>query len=181
MNMENDVIIIGRPWAGAVGQGEGARLHIEPYEGADTLKYMIFLNEPRYTEINDFRHGELKVRLFVEDDSMFMLMKNGGQNWFDLPYEPRLEPLFTLTDVDDGEAYAFHTILADVPSGIIKSLRITSLSTEFSRIFKHTIDDLNTKRAGFLADEYVRKVQRIRNRYTPRQMVNKAIIGFEIK
>lgn len=179
-NMEFSSISVGKPFPPAVGRVEGAQMHINPKLGDDTIQFISNFTKPTYSEIQDYRNGKIKIRLFMENDTLFFLFKIGNQDWCDVPFEPRLYDSFVIEDVGDSKGYPILMILTDAPSGIVKHLRLISVSTDFSRIFKKTVDYLNEKREGFTKEEYLNKLDGIQKKYTTTQMAKKAIVGFEL-
>jgi len=178
---EIDVFTIGNPCSYAVGQPESTRIHISPDKDDDLIQYMVFKNRIHYPELMDYKNGDIKLGLFLENDVLFILIKFGAQEWCDLPFEPRMYPSFSMGELEEGEGYAFLLLLAEVQSGILKNIRMFSLGHEFSNKLKSIIEALSLKRTEFDMLSYLTKLERIRNMYTTRKMVSHARVKTEIK
>lgn len=172
-------IEVGRPFPPSIGKPEGTQLHISPAPCNNLVEFIINFQKPTKAEIRDFREGTIKVRLFEDEGLLFLLVKMGDQNWFDVPFEPRLHDSFELDAMPPSYGYPMLTILCDVPSGIVVSIRQTAWTSEFSNIFKTAVDSLNSNREGFSAEEYCSRVAEYQNNHSCDEMASRAKIGFE--
>lgn len=104
--------------------------------GGDLL---IFFDKPTSKEILDITKGKCQIGLVEKNNIIFLLFKFGSQQWIDCPYNSFLSKDFELQETPEGMGYAINIYLIDSNSGILKGMRLVSMSTKFSKKFAEMI------------------------------------------
>ena len=105
-----------------------------------TLK--VFSRELTRAEIADYKQGDAEFALFVKDGLMFLCYKFGSFDWSDASFTPHLVPDSHRQEPDvlTGDQRAvLQVILVEATTGIVKAIRMISLSPEFSRVLHNQI------------------------------------------
>lgn len=146
---------------------EGVRFTMTD-SGAELL---LCFHKPTNYEINEVKAGRVRFGMFVTEDIIFILSKFGDLEWMDAPFHVALTRNLTeLQEVEPGQGYSCLVILIDTSTGEVKTLRLVSFNTEFSRRLKHNIE--NQSKESFNQVEYDSKLLSIMRRYSTRDMVS---------
>lgn len=115
-------------------------------------------------------HG-MCISAFTYSNVLTFAVKVGQLPWQDAPYNPRCQGISNLDVCDtlaDGTGLTVYYILADSSDGTIINIKPFTLSTRFSNhILK---EQYKLSHAEFSQREYIRNVQMIQNRYSPREI-----------
>jgi hypothetical protein len=101
-----------------------------------THELLLFLESPDAREVDDVARGEARFGLLVHGTAIFFLYSFGGGPWSDAPFSIHLVPAAErkLPDVlrSDATRAVLQVILVDASTGIVRALRLVSLSPEFT-------------------------------------------------
>ena len=146
----------------------------------DGATLVILFNKPTQQEIQEIKQGKLQFGMFVKEGIIFILSKFGSMSWMDAPYHVALSKNLTaLQDIDEGKGYGCHIVLADTATGEIKAMRLVGLSTQYSKKLKANIE--SQKEQNFNELDYARKLNKIFNTYSTKEMVNYSEVSCRIK
>jgi len=99
----------------------------------------IFFNSPTQKEIIDIKKGNCKIGIVEKNNIIFMLFKFGALEWIDCPYSKYLSKDFAMNSIEEGMGYAINMHLIEANTGILKVLRLVSMTTKFSKKFADLI------------------------------------------
>ncbi len=134
------------------------------------LLYVLF-DSPTPEEIRQFDE-DIDIRYAKVGSVFMMLFKFGSLNWVDAPYSPHLSKFGTLEDPEDGQGLSVQIIFADSRTGIVHSLRMVGLSTQFTRcLFSDIAEEL---KKPFDQQLYGIDVSAVFNSYTTDDLVTMA-------
>jgi len=127
-------IEIGKPYIpGKTDYAEGGEYNYR----SGTHELRIFLHDLAVAEISAVESGEAEFAFAYEQPDMLMFLYRFGRvlTWSDAPYTIHLVPEAQRTEppsLSDDERALLTIILIDAHSGIVKALRVVSLSSELS-------------------------------------------------
>ncbi|MBC8588078.1 hypothetical protein [Paratissierella segnis] len=128
---------VGQIVKGLQSNQEGVRFDMTDIGSTMTILF----NKPTRNEIEYVKAGKLQFGMFVKNDIIFILSKFGSLQWMDAPYHVALSKNLTkLNDIEDGQGYNCHIILADSSTGEIKAMRLIGFSTQYSIKLKENIE-----------------------------------------
>jgi hypothetical protein len=149
------------------------------YRGGEH-ELILFLAHPSSKEVSDLQNGISEFALYVENDLIILLYRFGQSiDWSDAPFSIHLVPPAekVLPNLIADEARALlHVLLVDASTGIIKAMRIISLSNVFSVALHQAINDQAKK--PFNKSEFDRELAGLYNRYSSAALAAKAPIHF---
>ena len=142
---------------------------------------ILFLNAPTRDEIYDVKKGAAHLALYVERNLIILLYKFGQSiRWSDAPYsihlvpkEERVEPAAT----DENSWALLHILLVDASNGILKAMRVISLSPEFTSALHRAIKDQAAM--PFTVDSYNAELAGLYAGYSSETLAQMAPIHFE--
>jgi hypothetical protein len=162
---------IGQIYRPAAHRGEGAHFEIKP----SGLEMALLFNEPSPNEVEQVRRGRFEVHLAEINQTIFLLAKFGGLEWIDMPYDPTLTLGLELQPIDgDTEGYSLLVLLADVPSGTLRAIRMVGLGNRFSKTFRQRV--LATLEKGIPHTEHLRRVDAVYGQYSSAKAMLKSSI-----
>lgn len=159
--------VVGEKVDDFVGHEEGTMIEIS--DAGAVLK--VFFNEPTQNEIKQFQSGEpFEIRVTELYDVIMFTFKFGCLNWMDAPYNPHLsKDLNGLELLEEGQGLALTIVLVDTKTGIIKNMRLVSLSTYFTKsLFKYILD---SKSKPFDLNQYDETIDRINASYSTERLI----------
>jgi hypothetical protein len=122
---------------GDPGQGEN---------GGDAYVHelMIFIPKPENTEVEAVKKGKASFALYTEGPLLVLLYEFApGLPWGDAPFTWHLVPqsrrVLPPVSLSEGSEALLQTIFVDQKTGIIKALRVKSLSTNFTQALHQAI------------------------------------------
>lgn len=140
---------------------------------------LLFFNRPTEKEVESIKKGKLEIGFYVKDEVIFMLFKFQSLEWMDAPYSVHLSNPFTFDDIEPGQGFGLTIFLVDASTGILRALRYSGLSTDFS--FKLQDAILNQKNLPFDAVVYNQKFMSIYNNYSTSDLVQRADVFCRIR
>lgn len=148
---------------------DGSRFDIT--DSGSTL--FLYLSKPTSEEIQAIKRGKFQIAYYVDDDVIFILLKFENMNWIDAPYNIHLSKQLTkINKIEDGQGLSLTILLVDASSGILKSMRLIGLPSEFSKNLKNDID--NQSLVDFDIQKYDLKVISICKEYTTDELIKYA-------
>ncbi len=137
----------------------------------------LFLRTPNRQEITDVESGEARFALAVERDIIFFCYRFGQGDWGDcgfsihlVPEDERILPELPKA----GERALLTTLLIDAETGLLKAIRVTSLSPKFTQRLHRAI--LGQAARPF-PDDYDQQAEAVYHRYTSAQLaMNRAVV-----
>lgn len=143
--------------------------------GAHELR--LFCPSPIAKEIADVQSGQVRLALYPYLDVIFFCFKFGEQPWSDSPYNINLVPADERQlpeDADTAEQRRLlTTFLIDANTGILKVIRVVSMSPQFTRMIHAAIWKQNEQS---LPDNYDAQIQRIYAANTSSQIAGRLAI-----
>lgn len=140
---------------------------------------VIYFNKPTNKEIKDVREGQIRFRMFVMDEIIFILSKFGTMPWMDSPYHVALSKnLTSLGEIEEGEGYSCNIILVDSSKGKIEAMRLISFNSRYSRELKKNIE--SQQHREFNEVDYNIRLSNILNNYTTKRMVDMSTVNHRI-
>ena len=133
---------------------------------------------PSKTEIKEFNSGNIILKLISRPNIIFILIKIGNLDWYDIAYSYHLE----LKDKDENyyeklqETYPkkLNLVLFDVETRDVKVKRVINFSKEFSEILRENV--LEQIKMNPSAQDYNLEVKNFYEKYTSEQLsLNKSI------
>ena len=131
----------------------------------------------RQPEIDAYKTGKARFALYLEGVMIFLLARFGNLEWSDGAFCYHLIPQDEQTlppVVAPNEGALMTTFLVSGDTGILRVIRVCSLSHEFTQVLYQAIRDQAAQ--PFNPTDYDRKLARIYADMTTRQMVDKAIV-----
>jgi hypothetical protein len=130
-----------------------------------TFVMQINFASPSKREIECFDSGAIHIGLYIEDGVTFFLMKIAGiMGWCDQAFSIRLLDESDQGLPEDGVYYSpIHFILVDANTGIVKSLRVVTMSPPFVNIFRNEL--FKQKNGQFVKDIHFAKVDSIYKKF----------------
>lgn len=144
---------------------------------SNVCEILAFFPGLRQHEIDAYKTGKARFALYLEGDMIFLLARFGDLEWSDGAFCYHLTPADqqTVPPVPGpNEAALMTTFLVSGDTGILRAIRVCSLSPEFTQVLYQAIRDQAAK--PFNPAEYDRRLARIYQDLTTRQMVDKAIV-----
>lgn len=148
------------------------------FQHGSPLLYLFF-NRPTIKEIEAVKSGKFEVGFYVKDEVIFILAKFEGMPWMDAPYSVHLSRPFVLQDIHERQGFGLTILLVDASTGILKAIRYSGLSTEFSRKFRDAIERQNT--LTWEEKTYQQKINIVYGNYSTDDLVQRADIIYKIK
>lgn len=109
---------------------------------------VLFYNQPDSKEVTDIKNGVSQFAITPKEDVIFFCYKFGDAKWSDAPFSIHLVPEAerSLPSVlTDTEVMLLTTILVDASNGIVKAIRVQSLSNNFSQTLHRLIREQAAK------------------------------------
>jgi len=141
------------------------------FQQAGPLLYLFF-NSPTETEIESIKKGEFEIGFYQKDEVIFIMAKFQGMPWMDAPYSVHLSQPFEFQEITEGKGFGLTTLLVDANTGILKAIRYSGLSTEFSRKLRIAIE--NQKNISWDERSYNQKIDMIYDNYSTDDLVRRA-------
>ena len=129
----------------------------------------LFYRHPSFSEIEDVQHGQAEFAFVVEGPIIFFLYRFGEDiPWSDAPYSWHLVPegdrALPEADTPPESRARLTTVLVEGESSIVRAIRNTTFSAEFSRALEDAIREQATK-PGVGSELYDRVLQEARLQY----------------
>lgn len=132
----------------------------------------LFRRTPSPQEITDVKSGESRFALAVERDIIFFCYKFGQGPWGDCGFSIHLVPEAEriLPELPaENERVLLTTLLIDAETGLLKAIRVVSLSPKFTRKLHQAILD---QAARPFPDDYDRQAEATYRRYTSARLAS---------
>lgn len=139
----------------------------------------LFFNRPTEKEIEAIQKGKFQVGIYCRDEVIFILTKFESMSWMDAPYSIHLSQPFEFENITEGKGFGLTTLLVDSSTGILKAIRYSGLSTEFSRKLRNAIE--NQKSIPWDEKAYNQKINMVYGNYRTDDLVHRADIIYKIK
>lgn len=140
------------------------------------IDIVVHLSEPNEREINAFKaeHTQIQMKLAVEKDIIFFLMKFGAMPWMDAPYNVHLgSELDGLPWIEEGQGMTARVYLVDTATGKIEAIRLLGLSTNISKLLIKSIKEQQSM--PFNLNSYIANVQEVYAKKTTEHLVKEGI------
>ncbi|MEW6649316.1 MAG: hypothetical protein AB1453_03900 [Chloroflexota bacterium] len=169
---------VGKPYTERTSWPELAQYS---YRGGEH-ELIIFLNCPTRDEVYDIRRGGAEFALYVERRLIVMLYRFGEAiPWSDAPYSIHLVPVEerTVPEISWGSERALlHIVLVDASSGIIRALRVLSMTEDFTRDLHQSI--CNQADEPFTRADYNGALESLYARFSSKMLVELALARFNL-
>lgn len=143
---------------------QGVRFQMDDSGGV--LQFLFDRPTPR--EIREFKSG-ISIQFCVVDQIIFILARLGASQWMDAPYYRKLSPGLTRLDwPNDGEGLAITCMLVDSSTGVLKALKLRSLTTRATHLLMAAIA------AQPEIPDYDQRLRRVFAQYTTNDLVREA-------
>lgn len=131
-------------------------------------------------EVEAVREREAEFGLYCENGLIFLLYRFGEAlpwsdsafSWWNVAKEDRRIPLSPL---DPAERILLKIILAEASTGVVKAIRVTTFSPEFTEKLHCAIRE-QAKGEEFSREEFVARAFKIYEKQTPAELAAKAIV-----
>lgn len=144
---------------------------------AGTHQLVLFYRDPLDEEVRDIQNGEATFAFAYEQpDILVFLYKFAGMGWSDAPYSIHFVPEAerTLPPVLTGEQRVLlNIVLVDAATGIVRAIRMISLSTLMSRKLHEFI--AQQAAAQFDVEAYDVALAKLQQRLTPADLAKRAM------
>lgn len=104
-------------------------------DGAHELR--LFYLSPPPKKVADVQNGQVRLALYPYLDVIFFCFRFGDQSWSDSPYNVNLVPAAQRQMPEDADTAAerrlLTTFLVDAATGILRAIRVVSMSPQFTR------------------------------------------------
>lgn len=172
INCDNDVsrmvkLEVGQPFHRII-HSEGVLLNI----GKSSIDITVGFDTPSDNEIEQFMStARAEFRLVTVDSILFLLVKFGNLSWMDAPYGPVLSGSLEHldTEIPEGSGFSVFLYLVDIRTNILKSQRLISWSTKFSREFQRMMKE--TTQESMTVTEYSKRLNNVFRRYPTNALV----------
>lgn len=153
----------------AKGHQEGAIFDI-----SDTgCNLILYFKSPSQKEIDSVKNGTMKIGFYTEKELILMLFKIGDMNWIDSPYSVHLSKELTkIQDIPEGKGLSLNMYLIDTYTGVLKSIRLLGLPTNFSCKLKVAIE----KQKGIPFDNFDIRLNEVYAKYSAKELIKFADI-----
>lgn len=149
------------------------------YRGGEH-ELVLFFNQPTAAEISDIRRGRAEFALYISGKQIVMLYRFGQSiPWSDAPYSIHLVPFEqrTLPPETGPEEHALlQIILVDAGTGIIKAMRVVSMSPDFTQTLHNAIRKQFDQ--PFTRSAYNGELEKLFARYSSADLAKMAQIRF---
>jgi hypothetical protein len=133
----------------------------------------IAFDSPFESEIDEIKHGNIKLGLLEEDGIIFFFAKFGSLSWMETPYNVEFSQPYSLEELTDENAgYALQIVLIDGMTGIVQAFKLIWFPNEMSKRFKELVEK-QLKNPVFGYDS---ALNRIYSRYATDDLVTEAEI-----
>jgi len=165
---------IGGVYQGAQSKSEGCYFDITDSGAIMILNFC----DPTQKEIDAVgKPGALEVRFTRIDDILFLVWKFADIPWVETPYNIQYSRLLTKLDVPkEDEGLSILIMLTDKSTGIIKSLRLIGLSTDFTKLlYAEILQDYKNPSPKFkTSGDYTLAFMQIQKKYTTVDIAKRA-------
>lgn len=127
---------------------------------------LMFFAGPTEHEIKQIKTGAAEFGLLFESDIIFLLARFGDLSWIDAPYHWSMLPENEKVGpaAPEGDSLALlQVILIDAKTGVIKALRVISLSAANNKILRNAIGRQAAN--PITPQEYNRRVDAVYKKY----------------
>lgn len=177
-NYAGQLFEIGKPFEpGRINYSEGIQFDFSEVGGT----ILITVRNPTIQEIGNINSGNIKLAMVPVEEILFVLCKFGNTPWMEAPFNINLAQLRTLSGYaapELGKGYGVITFLVDAVTGIVKVIRQTGMSNEFSTDFRNFVIAQNGMK--FDKAEYNRKIEAVFNFSEQEDMLKKAKKIYEL-
>lgn len=170
--MELVNIKVGTILKHAIGKPDGPQINISD-SGIDIL---VHIKKPSAKEKMQFeaQKSPFQMKLALEKNIIFFLLKFGDMPWMDAPYSVHLsDGLTTLPEIEEGKGLAARVYLIDTDTGKIEAIRLLGLTTSISRLLVKLVK--NQQNTEFDMDEYVAAIQDVYAKKSTNQLVKEGL------
>lgn len=102
----------------------------------------LFFNSPTYDEVEAVKRGRAELALVVEGQIIFFLYRfSPGIPWSDAPYTIHLVPESRRQIPTESGKVLLTVVLSEAASGIVRAIRATTLSDDFTAALHEAIRD----------------------------------------
>ena len=139
--MEFSVFKVGQVYQPAVGIGEGVKFTLSK----DGALLLYSFDSPAAEEVAEMKAGKgFEIRFVTLGGIIWVMSKCGDLDWADAPYNPRL--VGALPEEPEGkEGTALTLVMVDSRSGVVKSVRLIGLGSDFSRALLKEATEVRSK------------------------------------
>lgn len=136
--MEVQMIHVGGVLDGAKGAAEGCSVN---FPGSD-IRIVITMKEPTKYEIEQIQSGDIEYKLAVVDGVPFFLVRYGELSWMELPVIKAKDhvPEVSIDTFEEGCGYMMTTLICDVPSGVVKGMRVIGMESDVSNAITEAVN-----------------------------------------
>jgi hypothetical protein len=139
---------------------------------------VLFLERPSNPEQEAVRKGEAEFALYVDGPAIVLAYRFGSAvPWSDATYSWHLVPAeqrdLPSADIEASVRATIQVVLVDARTGIVRGLRLLSLSPEVTRALHQAIRDQSLR--PWDQAEYDLELARLFGRYTSEQLVERAL------
>jgi len=143
----------------------------------------MFLPGPTRDEIDAIKRGSCRFGLMVVELVIFFLYDFGGKIDGDATYTIHAVPVTEQvppSTINPGQQALLHVILIDATTGIIKALRVVSLSANMSAALHGAINNQINDPFEFNIKRHDEVIARIHHDFTMKRMFKEALTTTEI-
>lgn len=156
--------IIGQPFPSLLPRGDFAHFN---YNGGWEL--IIGFTTPTDPEIQAYRNDPIQFKLYTEPDGLILVFKVGTMPWSDAPYYYWRDPTNIVPIIAD-EHYTIRIFLVDTVTGILKAMRLCTISPIFSKELAMSVEMQKNQKKSL--DGHIAMCNRVQSRYTPTDLAD---------
>lgn len=132
----------------------------------------IMMRSPAPVEIANYKNGYSRFALYVKDDILMLCFKFGDQPWSDGSYSYHLVPedeRIPPEELNKGHMILLTVFLIDAENGILKAIRVVTLSEKFSQRLVKEINE-QIKRGWPGDEEYNNQLDYLLQNYSSEEL-----------
>ena len=132
-------------------------------------------------EVSQLQYGDMRASFTVIHNSLFLFTKIGAFEWFDIPYEPRLnlpsDPNNFYPAFEEGKGASLALLICDTSCGKLCGLRIMSLGNRLSNNLNEVCREM-CREGAVTPEENTRRVEAVYGEYpSAKDMIETVDIG----
>ena len=165
-------IRVGMVIESKINSPEGVQVNLSD-SGLDVL---VLFQSPSKKELEVFRTPDtpFQMKVTVEEDVIFFLLKFGELPWMDAPFSVHLcTGLTQLPIIEQGHGLAMRVYLFDTKTGKIEAIRILGLTNSISNLLLRLIKEQKEKSFG--VNRHIAAVNKVYSTRTTEQLLNESI------
>lgn len=129
-------IAVGKPFPVPAGRGAG----IIPVLNGESFDIYGWVEQPSYAEKLDWKQGEIRYGLYIEDDIPFLLFRIGAAWSFDVSINIMSETNERGWGFLNGAGNAISLFLVDYPSNVVQAIRMIGADHLFMQAIRATLE-----------------------------------------